>query len=72
LGTLTAVILNTANESRDVTVGVSGGAAPNGEYEMFVSDAGTRCESQGMVSSGAWVTLPARSIVTLQAGGTPL
>jgi hypothetical protein len=40
-------------------------------FEMFVTSASRNCESVGTVSASS-ITLPARSVVTLQAGGTPL
>jgi O-glycosyl hydrolase len=67
-GTHTVVLINTATTSK--TVNLAGTGLP-ATFEMFVTSATKNCESAGNVSGNA-ITLPARSVVTLQAGGMPL
>jgi hypothetical protein len=66
--THTIVILNTASSSK--LVNISGSNLPS-SYTMYVTSSSLNCASQGTVSASS-ITLPARSVVTLQAGGTPL
>ncbi|MBD0255361.1 MAG: RICIN domain-containing protein [Cytophagales bacterium] len=69
-GTHTIVLLNTATTSKTINLAMTGSGLP-ASFEMFVTSASRNCESVGTVSASS-ITLPARSVVTLQAGGTPL
>ena len=69
-GTETYVLLNTKNEEVAVKLNISGGSAQ--EFEMFVSSASLNCASQGTNAADGLYLLPARSIVTLHAGGSTL
>jgi glucuronoarabinoxylan endo-1,4-beta-xylanase len=68
-GTHTVLLVNTSTSSQTVTVG---GANMPSTYTIFRSSATDNCANVGTYTAGANLTLPARSIVTLQAGGTPL
>ncbi|HYG18499.1 MAG TPA: glycoside hydrolase family 30 beta sandwich domain-containing protein [Ohtaekwangia sp.] len=70
-GTQTLVLINTANEAKGVELAVQGGS-PEAEYEMFVTSATKNCESAGTVQGSGTIVLPARSVVTLHAGGSDL
>jgi O-glycosyl hydrolase len=71
LGTHTLVIINASAEARAVKVNMSGAGSPT-EYEMFVTSASKNCESAGTKPASSSFSIPARSVVTLQAGGNPL
>ncbi len=71
LGTHTVILLNTATTAKNVVVNMSGSGLP-AQYEMFVTSASNNCVSQGLKAATATITLPPRSIVTMQAGGTAL
>jgi glucuronoarabinoxylan endo-1,4-beta-xylanase len=66
--THTIVILNAASTSK--TVSISGSNLP-ASYDMYVTSASQNNQLTPNVSANG-ITLPARSVVTLQAGGTPL
>jgi hypothetical protein len=66
--THTVVILNAAASSK--TVSIAGSNLP-ATYDMYVTSASQNNQLTSNVSANG-ITLPARSIVTLQAGGTPL
>jgi O-glycosyl hydrolase len=66
--THTVVILNTATTSK--TVSITGSNLP-ASYDMYVTSASQNNQLTTNVSANG-ITLPPRSIVTLQAGGTPL
>ncbi|HYG19871.1 MAG TPA: T9SS type A sorting domain-containing protein [Ohtaekwangia sp.] len=68
-GTHTVVLINTSSNSQIVTVG---GANLPGSFTIFRTSATDNCANVGTYSTGSGLTLPGRSIVTLQAGGTPL
>jgi O-glycosyl hydrolase len=70
-GTQTLVLINTADEARGIELAVQGGA-PEDEYEMFVTSATQNCASAGTVQGDGTIVLPARSVVTLHAGGSDL
>jgi glucuronoarabinoxylan endo-1,4-beta-xylanase len=70
-GTHTIVLINTHNTPKPVKIQMAGENIPS-EYEIFVTSATKNCESEGKKSSGESILLPARSIVTLQAGGNVL
>jgi glucuronoarabinoxylan endo-1,4-beta-xylanase len=66
--THTIVIINSASSSK--VVSIAGSNLPS-SYDMYISSATQNGQLTSNVSS-AGITIPARSIVTLQAGGTPL
>jgi O-glycosyl hydrolase len=68
-GTNTIVLANTATTAQTVTVG---GAGLPQSFAIFRTSATDNCVDAGIYTTGTSLTLPARSIVTLQAGGTPL
>ena len=68
-GTNTIVLANTAASAQTVTVG---GAGLPQSFAIFRTSATDNCVDAGIYTTGTSLTLPARSIVTLQAGGTPL
>ncbi|CAA9255060.1 MAG: GH30 / GH30_7 / GH30_6 / GH30_4 / GH30_1 / G H30_8 / GH30_5 / GH30_2 [uncultured Cytophagales bacterium] len=70
-GTHTLVLINSGTAAKAFTLSVTGSGLPT-SYEMFVTSATRNCESAGLVSTTRSITLPARSVVTLQAGGMPL
>ncbi|HQK38068.1 MAG TPA: Ig-like domain-containing protein, partial [Bacteroidales bacterium] len=69
LGTHTLVIINAATSSKSITIGGSGLPAT---FEVYRSSATENCVKVANYSTGTTITLPARSIVTLIAGGTAL
>jgi O-glycosyl hydrolase len=71
-GTNTIVVINFGNEARSVAIQGTGLPAVYTIYKT-TSD-GTNCAEAGTVNPGGEnrFDLPAKSIVTLQAGGTPL
>ena len=69
-GTHTIVLLNNATTSKTINLAMTGSGLP-ASFQMFVTSASRNCESVGTVSASS-ITLPARSVVTLQAGGMPL
>jgi O-glycosyl hydrolase len=69
-GTHTIVLINNATTAKTINLAMTGSGLP-ASFEMFVTSASRNCESLGTVAAGS-ITLPARSVVTLQAGGTPL
>ncbi len=69
-GTHTIVLLNNATTSKTINLAMTGSGLPS-SFQMFVTSASRNCELVGTVSTSS-ITLPARSVVTLQAGGTPL
>jgi hypothetical protein len=68
-GTHTIVLINTSSSAQTVTVG---GANLPGSFTIFRTSASDNCANVGTYSAGSSLSLPGRSIVTLQAGGTPL
>ena len=70
-GTHTLVLINSADQPKAVNIEMSGSGAP-AEYEIFVSSATKNSESAGLKSANSQIVLPARSVVTLQAGGSVL
>jgi hypothetical protein len=70
-GTHTLVLINSGTTAKAMNLSVTGSGLPT-SYEMFVTSATKNCESAGTVSTANSITLPARSVVTLQAGGMPL
>jgi hypothetical protein len=66
--THTIVILNSASSSK--TVSISGSNLP-AAYDMYVTSATQNNQLTTNVAATG-ITIPARSVVTLQAGGTPL
>ncbi len=69
-GTHTIVLINNATTAKTINLAMTGSGLPS-SFEMFVTSASRNCESVGSVPASS-ITLPARSVVTLQAGGTPL
>lgn len=68
-GTQTIVITNASAQSRRIELAGAGLAS---EFELFVTSADKNCEAQGVKANNSAITIPARSVVTLQAGGTAL
>lgn len=68
-GTHTIILINAASSTQTVTVG---GANLPGSFTIFRTSASDNCANVGTYSTGSGLSLPGRSIVTLQAGGTPL
>jgi chitodextrinase/O-glycosyl hydrolase len=68
-GTHTILLANTSANAQSVTVGGLGLPA---SFVIFRTSASENCVEVGPYTTGASLSLPARSIVTLQAGGTPL
>lgn len=68
-GTHTIVLINTATSTQNITVGGSG--LPS-SFTIFRTSATDNCANVGTYSTGSNLSLPPRSVVTLQAGGTPL
>jgi glucuronoarabinoxylan endo-1,4-beta-xylanase len=69
INTTTVVVLNSSTSSKTVNLSTVGSGWPS-NYDMFVSSATQNCVSTGNVSSTSTITIPARSVVTLQSGGT--
>jgi len=68
-GTQTIVLANTSSGSQSVTVG---GAGLPATFTIYRSSPSENAVNAGEYATGTALTLPARSITTLQAGGTPL
>lgn len=68
-GTQTIVLANTSSSAQTITVG---GAGLPSSFTVFRTSATDNCGDVGVYTAGTSLTLPARSLVTLQAGGTPL
>jgi len=68
--TTTFVLINTKNDDTAVQLDLGDGAAE--EFEMFVSSASINFASNGKVAIDGPFVIPARSIVTLHAGGSNL
>lgn len=68
-GTHTIVIANTSSSTQNVTVG---GPGLPGSFTIYRTSASDNCANIGTYTTGTTLSLPGRSIVTLQAGGTPL
>jgi glucuronoarabinoxylan endo-1,4-beta-xylanase len=68
-GTHTIVLANTSANTQSVTVG---GAGLPGSFTIFRTSASDNADEIGIYLTGSQLSLPGRSIVTLQAGGTPL
>jgi O-glycosyl hydrolase len=68
-GTQTIVLANTSTAAQTVTVG---GAGLPASFTVYRTSATDNAANVGTYASGSGLTLPGRSIVTLQAGGTPL
>jgi len=69
MGTHTVVIINSDTSAK--TVNVNGSGLPS-SFTIFRSSATENCQSAGTYNTGSDLVLPARSLVTLQAGGTAL
>jgi hypothetical protein len=69
MGTHTLVIINSGTGTKNITIGGSG--LPS-TFEVFRSSATENCVKLANYSTGTSLSLPARSIVTLIAGGTAL
>ncbi|AHM62810.1 fibronectin type III [Flammeovirgaceae bacterium 311] len=70
-GSHTIVLINSADTPGAVNISMSGSEAPE-NYEMFISSATKNSESAGTVPANQPIILPARAVVTLQAGGSVL
>ena len=68
-GTHTIVLANTSTTTQNVTVG---GAGLPETFTIFRTSATDNAADVGIYTAGTTLSLPGRSIVTLQAGGTPL
>lgn len=68
-GTHTIVLANSSGSAQTITVG---GAGLPSSFTVFRTSATDNCVNAGSYTTGANLTLPARSLITLQAGGTPL
>ncbi|HEV7608135.1 MAG TPA: glycoside hydrolase family 30 beta sandwich domain-containing protein [Steroidobacteraceae bacterium] len=68
-GTHTIVLANTATTSQTVTLG---GAGLPASFTIYRTSATEDSVNAGDYATGTPLALPARSITTLQAGGTPL
>lgn len=68
--TKTFVLINTKTE--EVAVRLNFEEELEEEFEMYVSSVNLNCASQGAIPSDGLYLLPARSIVTLHAGGSQL
>ena len=68
-GTHTIVLANTSNTAQNITLG--GSNLPSG-FTIFRSSPTENCVNVGTYTTGNTLNLPARALVTLQAGGTPL
>jgi glucuronoarabinoxylan endo-1,4-beta-xylanase len=68
--TLTLVIINESHQQTPLTLNMEGVTA--NEFEVFVTSKTKKCESAGIKNASSTILLPARSVVTLQAGGAPL
>jgi len=68
-GTHTIVVANTSTSAQTVTLG---GVGLPATFTMYRTSASDNAANVGDYATGTPLALPARSIVTLQAGGTPL
>lgn len=68
-GTHTIVLANTSTSAQNVTVG---GANLPASFTVYRTSATENAANIGSYTTGTSLSLPARSIATLQAGGTPL
>ena len=68
-GTNTMVIIN--NDATNKSINVNGANLPP-SFTIFRSSISEDCLNVGTYNTGSSLILPARSIITLQAGGTPL
>jgi glucuronoarabinoxylan endo-1,4-beta-xylanase len=68
-GTHTIVVANTSTSAQTVTLG---GAGLPPTFTIYRTSASENAVNAGEYPTGAPLTAPARSITTLQAGGTPL
>jgi hypothetical protein len=68
-GTHTIVLANTSTTTQNVTLG---GAGLPETFTIFRTSATDNATDVGTYAAGTTLSLPGRSIVTLQAGGTPL
>jgi glucuronoarabinoxylan endo-1,4-beta-xylanase len=68
-GTHTIVLINNSGSAQNITVG---GAGLPASFTIFRTSSSENCANVGTYSTGASLSLPANSVVTLQAGGTPL
>jgi glucuronoarabinoxylan endo-1,4-beta-xylanase len=68
-GTHTIVLANTSTSTQNVTVG---GAGLPDSFTVYRTSATDNAADVGTYATGTTLSLPGRSIVTLQAGGAPL
>jgi O-glycosyl hydrolase len=68
-GTHTIVLANTSSSAQSVSVG---GAGLPPTFTLYRTSATQNSANAGDYATGTALSLPARSITTLQAGGTPL
>jgi O-glycosyl hydrolase len=68
-GTQTIVLANTSTSTQSVTVG---GAGLPATFTVYRTSAVDNAADLGPYTAGSSLSLPGRSLVTLQAGGTPL
>lgn len=68
-GTHTIVLINNSTSAQNITVG---GANLPGTFTIFRTSSSENCVNAGTYTTGASISLPGQSVVTLQAGGTPL
>jgi len=68
-GTHTIVLANASTSAQSVTVG---GAGLPASFTIYRTSASENAVNAGEFATGTTLSLPARSITTLQAGGTPL
>lgn len=68
-GTHTIVLANTSTSAQSVTVG---GANLPATFTIYRTSAAENAANAGDYATGTALSLPARSVTTLQAGGTPL
>jgi glucuronoarabinoxylan endo-1,4-beta-xylanase len=68
-GTHTVVVANTSQSAQSVTLG---GAALPTTFTIYRTSAAENAVNAGEYATGTALSLPARSITTLQSGGSPL
>jgi glucuronoarabinoxylan endo-1,4-beta-xylanase len=68
-GTHTIVVANTSTSTQTITLG---GAGLPASFTIYRTSASENAADVGQYATGSSLSLPARSITTLQAGGTPL
>jgi O-glycosyl hydrolase len=68
-GTHTIVVANTSTSAQTVTLG---GAGLPASFTLYRSSSSENTVNAGEYATGSPLILPARSLTTLQAGGTPL